>query len=379
VKNAVLAIAGLCVVVPGRAALAGDGEKCGACPVAAAEAREEWSGKSAAAKSASDRYALGMWCREKGLLPEASAEFREAVRLDPAHSASREALGEQKVDGRWVSPEAAMESKGLVRHDGRWVLPEEKARLEMPAAEKERTRREEDRARSLLRTMAAGDARAAGLAREAFASVEDRCKTTPLAYALRSTEKPVRLFAASELGRIRDRRTLKPLVHRAVRDPDPEVRAACVDAARAFGDAELLAPFVGSLLHAADPAHRAAAAEAVGRSGDMRGVYYLVYELEAHGGGPRSNIYVANQLTFVQDFDVEVAQTAFIADPQVGLLQDGAVLDAQVVGSSVHQTRVEKHVVAGALRRLTGADMGESAAAWRKWMQDNREKLVAAR
>ena len=51
-------------------------------------------------------------------------------------------------------------------------------------------------------------------------------------------------------------------------------------------------------------------AEAMGRIGDVRGVSYLVYAIEAHGGGPRAHIYTANQLTFIQDFDVEVAQSA---------------------------------------------------------------------
>jgi hypothetical protein len=373
VTRCLLVLAG-CASLAVAAGIAGAGE--GASPAAL---REAWAARSAAAKSAGDRYALGLWCRENGLLPESSAEFREAVRLDPDHAASREALGERRVDGRWTSPEEAMLRKGLVRHEGRWVLPEEKDDLETPAAERERRRREEDRARTLLRTMAGGDARAARLAREALASVEDRSKTAPLAYALRSAERTVRLHAAGELARIRDRRTLRALVHRAVRDPDAGVREACVEAARAFGDPELLAPFVRSLLHAPDPAHRAAAAEAVGRLGDVRGVQYLVYALEAHGGGPRAHIYVSNQLTFVQDFDVEVAQTAFIADPQVGVVQDGAVLDAQVLGSNVYQTRVERHAVTAALRRLTKEDAGEDAAAWREWMRKNPGKLVAAK
>jgi type II secretory pathway component GspD/PulD (secretin) len=41
----------------------------------------------------------------------------------------------------------------------------------------------------------------------------------------------------------------------------------------------------------------------------------------------RANITLINQLSFIQDFDVEVAQTAFIADPIVGVIQDGLVLD----------------------------------------------------
>ena len=36
----------------------------------------------------------------------------------------------------------------------------------------------------------------------------------------------------------------------------------------------------------------------------------------------RANITLINQLSFIEDFDVEVAQTAFIADPIVGVIQD---------------------------------------------------------
>jgi type II secretory pathway component GspD/PulD (secretin) len=41
----------------------------------------------------------------------------------------------------------------------------------------------------------------------------------------------------------------------------------------------------------------------------------------------RANITLIDQVSFIQDFDVEVAQTAFIADPIVGVIQDGVVLD----------------------------------------------------
>ncbi|TAH35006.1 MAG: hypothetical protein EYC70_14545 [Planctomycetota bacterium] len=43
----------------------------------------------------------------------------------------------------------------------------------------------------------------------------------------------------------------------------------------------------------------------------------------------RSFITVLNQVTYVQDMDVEVAQAALIADPQVGVLSDGIVLDVR--------------------------------------------------
>ncbi|MCH2112677.1 MAG: type II and III secretion system protein, partial [Planctomycetes bacterium] len=43
----------------------------------------------------------------------------------------------------------------------------------------------------------------------------------------------------------------------------------------------------------------------------------------------RSFITVLNQVTYVQDMDVEVAQASLIADPQVGVISDGIVLDVR--------------------------------------------------
>ncbi|MCC7065808.1 MAG: hypothetical protein IT456_23575 [Planctomycetes bacterium] len=45
----------------------------------------------------------------------------------------------------------------------------------------------------------------------------------------------------------------------------------------------------------------------------------------------RGHVAVINQTAYVRDFDVEVAQAAFIADPKVDVIQDGIVLDVQPV------------------------------------------------
>ncbi len=45
--------------------------------------------------------------------------------------------------------------------------------------------------------------------------------------------------------------------------------------------------------------------------------------------GQRGYISVINQTTYIQDFTVEVAQAAFIADPEVNVVQDGVVLDVR--------------------------------------------------
>src|SRR5262249_61013252 len=42
-----------------------------------------------------------------------------------------------------------------------------------------------------------------------------------------------------------------------------------------------------------------------------------------------ASIHFVNQIAYVHDFEVEVAQTAFIADPVIGIIQDGLVLDVR--------------------------------------------------
>ncbi len=47
----------------------------------------------------------------------------------------------------------------------------------------------------------------------------------------------------------------------------------------------------------------------------------------------RANLTLVNQVSYVKDYDVEVAQTAFIADPIVDVVQDGLTLDVRPVVS----------------------------------------------
>jgi hypothetical protein len=374
--------------VAASGARAGEGEcppdVCGSPPPSckapaedAAAARDSWRARSEKASTAPERYALGLFCREKGLLDEARAEFREAVRLDPRHAAAREALGERRVGDAWVPSDEAMKARGLVLHDGRWMLPEERDVLAAPSDERARLKAEERRARSLLEAAASGGERELRMAREALRGVDGRAAVAPLAFALRAKSVEVRLLAAEQLGRVGSKRALPALVYRSLRDADAGVRAACVAAAKSIGDANLAAPYVRAMFASPAAAVRAAAADALGGLGDAANVGYLVGRLEIHGGGPRAHIYIANQLTFVQDFDVEVAQTAFIADPMVGVLQEGAVLDAQVVGMGGEITLVERVAVGGALRRLTGQDLGTEAPAWRKWLASKKGSETA--
>ncbi|MFK7739191.1 MAG: hypothetical protein AB8H80_02620 [Planctomycetota bacterium] len=85
----------------------------------------------------------------------------------------------------------------------------------------------------------------------------------------------------------------------------------------------------------------------------------------AGGGGGQSRGHVAfmRQTSYVQDFDAEIASSAFIADPKVSAIQDGAVLDATLI--NVSTVRTIRRSYRRALRRLVGKDPGRDIAQWR--------------
>jgi hypothetical protein len=95
------------------------------------------------------------------------------------------------------------------------------------------------------------------------------------------------------------------------------------------------------------------------------------------GGGPvRANIYIGLQTAYVQDFNVEIAQAASIADPIVGLLQHGVVFDVGAGGVSSVPITTEIWTAARSLGRLTGARIGADPPAWERWWKENRHRYV---
>ena len=328
-------------------------------------------------KDAGGHYELGLWCDRKGLPDEARLEFEKVVALDPDHEGARHALGYVRHRDRWLSHDEAMKAKGLVRHEGSWMLKEEVLLELLPATEKKRMAANEAKMRKLLKQMNQGGPKVERIAVKAMEGIPDQHKVASLAYALRYPTETVRVFAAKELGRIGDRRALPPLVHRSVIDPSPKVREVALDAAMVYDDPNLLSPYVKAMLTSKSQPVRINAAKAVGGLGDVRGIQYLVYRMQAHGGGvSRAHIYLANQISFIQDFDVEVAQTAFIADPIVGILQEGIVLDVRVIATERQADIIERRVIRDSLKKLSQVDKGDDPAAWAKWWNENRERLT---
>ena len=87
-----------------------------------------------------------------------------------------------------------------------------------------------------------------------------------------------------------------------------------------------------------------------------------------------SSFSALNQVSYIKDFDVEVAQAATIADPIVGVVNSGAVLDAKVVGIYGTMTTIEKRIISESLEDLTGRAFGPNPAAWMAWWKEEKAR-----
>lgn len=161
---------------------------------------------------------------------------------------------------------------------------------------------------------------------------------------------------------------------RLVLDRDAAVRAAALETARAYGgNQQILARVLRGL--DGDERARAAALDVLEALSDTHAVASLVRTLEGGGGpsGHTASMSVTNQVAYVSDFDVEVAQNAVIADPIVSIAQEGAALEVTANGISSPGIRPSERARIGRLlEKLTGARFGADAAAWRAWLAARR-------
>jgi hypothetical protein len=125
-------------------------------------------------------------------------------------------------------------------------------------------------------------------------------------------------------------------------------------------------------------------AEALGMLGSEAAAMHLAstgptaVALAAGGGAPvRANMAVLTQTSYVRDFDVEVAQAAAIANPQVDVITSGVVLDATVAAVTEHRY-LTVEAWRNALRRSTGEDPGPDPSRWGEFVESWRKRRAAA-
>ncbi|MGQ0614233.1 MAG: HEAT repeat domain-containing protein [Planctomycetaceae bacterium] len=343
--------------------------------LAGADPEAEYTGRVAVLPQddAEAHYRLALWCAGEGLAAYEQRHYRAVVTLDPDHRAARRALGFENVAGRWVKGREAMEAKGFVEHEGAWLTREEHehyARDAVAAARAREARKTGDEALKLCRNPDPG-VRARAL--QAIAALEPEHRLRPLAIAARISHADVRARAVEGLGALNVKAALPPLYTRAIFDAEEAIRKAAVEAIRTTDAQGKVGPFARALASPFAPV-RLHAIEALGWLGDPDGVGPLVARYEVSGGSGQS-VYLSqvNQISFVQDFDVEVAQTAFIADPVIGVIQDGLVLNFRVFSTQGSIDVYERAALASALSDLTGKQLGDDPKAWTEWYRAQRK------
>jgi hypothetical protein len=202
-----------------------------------------------------------------------------------------------------------------------------------------------------------------------------------------SHESPVhRQFCARALRRLFPGVATNPLTVRAVVDRSPDVRREAALALADSGDEAVIEPLARAL-ESSNSIVRTHAAEALGFAGFPAAVEPLSLRLAslAPGGSggalaPRGTIFVGRQISYVQGFEAEVATNAVIADPLIGTVQEGAVLDAKVFGVSGpigyeygHETRSIRRALSG----LTGQRVTDTNAAWKRWWKTDGAEWLA--
>ncbi|MCI0339806.1 MAG: hypothetical protein L0216_01435 [Planctomycetales bacterium] len=299
--------------------------------------------------------ALGQWCRGEGLALEGAAAFERAVALDTDHPEARAALGHVRFRGRWMTEAEAMVAKGFVRYRGKWVLP----------AERDYLRRRD------------------GVAADAPDPPAEPAAAAPGSFAadlraLGSADPAIREAAARRLATRREIATVRALTRAAVADPDASVRSAALSSLHAIRY-ENTPLYLGSALRSRKEAIRTRAAEALGTfaASPLAPRVLAGYAVEGWGGGPRVNIFIGQQTAYIRDFEVEVAQTAAIADPIVGVIMEGTVLDFQCLGIQELISVSEKNAATRAWENLTGQKSGDPQE-WARWLATKSEGAAEA-
>jgi hypothetical protein len=209
---------------------------------------------------AGGHFRLALWCENQGLKGKARRHYRAVLAVRPEHRAARRALGSGCSDTRAQAREALklIQSRDAVQRD---------------------------------RGMAA-------------IQLLDRSeRERALRIAMRGRHAAVRLAAVRAMGRAARPASVKALVNRALFDPVEEIRVAAVASLAANRQpASIFVPALRS------PRTRLRAIEALGALGDSGAARLLIRGYLSAGGNPQ-RAYIANtaQVSYVQDFDVEVA------------------------------------------------------------------------
>jgi hypothetical protein len=305
-----------------------------------------------AADTVAGQWELAEWCRRNSLKTHREAHLRRVIELEPNHQQARFALGYQFFRGQWVVRSEARRQEGYELYKGKWLTTQEIHILE----ERERNERE-DKEWLVRLTRWRKELDDPDKARHALASivaVNDPAAVRPLGELFaREGRRNVKAIYADVLAKIKTPQAIKVLVDRSLGDLDDEVYFDCVGKL-----AQLRVPHVGDAfvqaLQDADNRRVNRAAGALARLQDKTAIAPLIEALTT------THTRVVNP-----GLGGEATTTAFTSSGMS--MKKGEGPEVQIM-------HVQNQTVLDALTKLTGADFGFDARAWRYW--HSRERIA---
>jgi hypothetical protein len=338
-------------------------------------------------------FALALWCQRQGMVAEAKDLAAKVIALDAENAGARSMLGEEKVcppcgpcpeGSGWKKGDDLLAAKGFTARGGKWVLKEEAEALDRRAAAEREATAEEKRAAKLLESLGDRTPAVRAYAVEALASVDPALRRRLYLVGARHRNDAVRAASAAGLAAKGDEGVVRTLLQLAVKDSSADVRAAAAGALRTVAIPEIGNPLV-RCLDAGNESVRMNAAAALGvfyeggGAGGRVAVETLVRRVQwVAGPSNRANIQVMNQVSYIGDYDVEIAQLSQIGDPIVMQLREGVILDVKVFGAVGNDVEIERRAYVQALGNITGKTFGSDVKAWVSWWNGDGRKEYAA-
>jgi hypothetical protein len=298
------------------------------------------------------KCALAEWMVQQGLLVEALNTLDQILQADPEQAAARALIARAEIP---VAFPRAAEDPTLAPKERIDALVRFGAQSRPAVRELVAARLAALGETALLQEALEHDSHSGVLTRRSFAVFAlrrlcpGRCMNALLACATFDPSADVRNEAALGLRLVESPRRVVPLVHVLARE-EPSARIHAVEALGAIGDQAALEPLL---------MHLARMAPAAGSG----------------GGAPRSHIFVGNQVGYLRDFDVQIAQGSSIADPIPDVVGEGTQLDVRVVGIGVESVTpaAERRAICRALARISGEKLPEDPERWFAWWKQRSE------
>lgn len=289
-------------------------------------------------------HQVGTWATSNALYDEMEECFAQVLEAQPFHSGVLAALRAFPLASSNATSDPVRAAREIVARGGRLL----KRPVQVVLATFELERLGPDIFEPVLEQTLQGrraDQRAFA-ARATYVLQPDSSSRTAILLSVLDRSDKVRTFANQVLATRHDEQIL-PTLRQALASKYAPVRRNAMDAMAALRD--------------------------------PRAVPDLVARITYSGGtGQRVNISNLRQISYVRDFDAEIAQASSIADPVIDVLQEGSVLDVTLLGThGTADITLERTTALGALRDITG-ERFRDVKAWETWWAEHGDEAVRA-